>query len=131
MGGGVHAELRPDAYQIAERVVVRVRAELKPVAFLSMVIENTEVTRGELAFFGVNESVLDAIDVLVRDSYELAEDYIERIAVSGNEAAIVVQAARLALAAKMILDGTLGIPADLERNERFRKRLRKAADGLE
>lgn len=63
----------------------------KKAGLLHDVIEDTNLTLADLRARGVEESVLDAVDLLTHKSGMSYEDYVKRIVLSGNETAIRVK----------------------------------------
>jgi len=65
-------------------------------ALLHDVVEDTELTFGDLAKAGVSDEVIDVLKLLTHDPAEPYADYIRRIKESGNQTAIQIKLADLA-----------------------------------
>ena len=63
----------------------------KKAGLLHDVVEDTDITIGGLRAEGVEEDVLEAVDLLTHRSGVSYEDYVKRIVLSGNETAIRVK----------------------------------------
>jgi hypothetical protein len=79
-----------------ERVAAEVSDAAKPAAWLHDSVEDTKQTRESLLAQGVSAATLDAVDLLTRDpKKETYDEFITRIAESGNAIAIEVKLADL------------------------------------
>lgn len=76
-------------------VAASVPYEYKAVAWLHDVLEDSSFTEGHLRAAGIEESTITAVKLLTRGTNTPYRDYIERIATSGNLAALIVKAADL------------------------------------
>ena len=63
----------------------------KKAGVLHDVVEDSEVTLSDLRAEGVEESVLEAVDLLTHRDGVSYEDYVKKIVLSGNETAIQVK----------------------------------------
>ena len=61
------------------------------VGFLHDVVEDTDLTIEDLRKMGVEEEVLEAVDLLTHQEGISYEDYVKNILLSGNEIAIQVK----------------------------------------
>jgi (p)ppGpp synthase/HD superfamily hydrolase len=77
------------------RVAAAVEPQYRAVAWLHDVIEDTNETRETLLAAGVSAETLDAVEVLTKGETEIYPTYIERVASSGNVAALAVKRADL------------------------------------
>lgn len=65
--------------------------EEKKAGILHDVVEDSEITIADLRHGGVEEDVLEAVDLLTHRSGMSYEDYVKKIVLSGNETAIQVK----------------------------------------
>jgi len=65
--------------------------EEKKAGILHDVVEDSEITLANLRERGVEEDVLEAVDLLTHRSGISYEEYVKKIALSGNETAIQVK----------------------------------------
>lgn len=63
----------------------------KKAGVLHDVVEDSDVTLGDLRAEGVEEGVLEAVDLLTHRDGVSYEDYVKKIVLSGNETAIKVK----------------------------------------
>ncbi len=63
----------------------------KKVGILHDIVEDTDITFEGLRAMGVEDDVVDAVDLLTHREEDSYEDYIEKIVLSGNETAIQVK----------------------------------------
>ncbi|MBP5398343.1 MAG: hypothetical protein J6Y32_06960 [Bacteroidales bacterium] len=61
------------------------------VGILHDIIEDTEITRDDLRKSGVDEEVLDAVDLLTHRDKDTYEEYIRHLVESGNLTAMMVK----------------------------------------
>ena len=89
--------LLPENYEVARHVADNLPRSLRPVALMMTIFNSGKITRGELAFFGVAEHILDSIEFLRIRGYqpgedlETADEYINRIVESGDQAVILTK----------------------------------------
>ncbi|MBO7069760.1 MAG: hypothetical protein J6W09_00520, partial [Bacteroidales bacterium] len=65
--------------------------EEKKAGILHDVVEDSEITIADLRHGGVEEDVLEAVDLLTHRDGISYEDYVKKIVLSGNETAIQVK----------------------------------------
>jgi len=65
--------------------------EEKKAGILHDVVEDSEITIADLRHGGVEEDVLEAVDLLTHRDGMSYEDYVKKIVLSGNETAIQVK----------------------------------------
>lgn len=61
------------------------------VGILHDIIEDTDMTRDDLRKSGVDEEVLEAVDLLTHKDDDTYEEYIRNLVESGNETAMMVK----------------------------------------
>ena len=108
------------------RVAARVDPRHRAAAWLHDVIEDTPATAGSLAEAGFAAETIETVETLTRRAGERYADYIERVADSGNRAAIAIKRADLD---DHLEQNPHAIGASLrQRYERARRRLAAAVD---
>ena len=63
----------------------------KKAGLLHDIVEDTDITLDDLRSMGVEEEVIAAVDLLTHREEDSYEDYVRKIAFSGNETAIQVK----------------------------------------
>lgn len=83
-------------YEHMKRVHARVAQydiETQHVAWLHDILEDTDLSPGELYEMGYSETVVEAVMLLTKPDKEPYAEYIDRLCASGNERAILVKLA--------------------------------------
>lgn len=103
------------------RVAARVAPEHRAAAWLHDIVEDTTATGADLAAAGFARETVATVETLTREPGERYADYVERVAASGDPAAIAIKRADVD---DHLEHNAKAIPASLRRRyERARGRL--------